>query len=129
MPPELSRVMLVEDDPDIQEVARLSLELVGGLSLTVCSSGPEALAAAPSSGVQMVLLDVMMPGMDGPETLAALREVEGFAEMPVAFVTAKVQPAEVSRFLGYGAVGVIAKPFDPMTLADQVRALWRQAHG
>jgi len=128
MPSELTRLLLVEDDPDIQEIARLALELVGGFTLTVCSSGREALAAAPASGAQMVLLDVMMPGMDGPETLEALKRLDAMAGVPVAFMTAKVQPAEVARFLSLGAVGVIAKPFDPMTLADRVRALWETAN-
>ncbi|WP_207477996.1 response regulator [Arenibaculum pallidiluteum] len=128
MPDELVRLLLVEDDPDIQEVARMSLELVGGFSLTVCSSGAEALRVAPTSGAQLVLLDVMMPGMDGPETLAALRGLDGFAQVPTVFMTAKVQPTEVARFLELGAVGVIAKPFDPMALPDQVRSLWRNAH-
>jgi CheY-like chemotaxis protein len=129
MPVELKRLLLVEDDPDIQEIAQMALELVGGMSLTVCSSGREALERAPGSGIQMVLLDVMMPGMDGPETFSALRRLDGFADIPIAFMTAKVQPSEIARFMSLGAVGVIAKPFDPMALADEVRVLWEKGRG
>ena len=80
----------------------------------------------PEFAPQMVLLDVMMPGMDGPTTMASLRTLPGGAAMPVAFMTAKVQSHEVSRYRDMGAIGVISKPFDPMTLADQVRALWAE---
>ena len=121
---ELSRVLYVEDDLDIQEVARLALEVVGRLEVDVASSGAEAVALAQRSIPDLVLLDVMMPGMDGPTTFAALREIPGMQAVPVIFVTAKVQANEIQQYLDLGAVGVIAKPFDPMTLADQARALW-----
>ena len=121
---DLSKVLYVEDDLDIQEVARLALEVVGRLEVEVASSGTEAVALARASIPDLVLLDVMMPGMDGPTTFAALREVPGMEDVPVIFVTAKVQANEIQQYLDIGAVGVIAKPFDPMTLADQARALW-----
>ena len=123
----LSRVLYVEDDPDIQEVAKLALEVVGGLEVTLASSGTEALDAATRQVPDLVLLDVMMPGMDGPTTLRALRQLDQMADVPVIFVTAKVQSTEVNEYLAQGAAGVIAKPFDPMTLAEQARALWEQA--
>ena len=125
----LQRILYVEDEPDIQAVARLALELVGGFTVKVCSSGEEALREAEAFDPQMVLLDVMMPVMDGPGTLRALRENAALQTVPVAFMTAKVQPQEVARYTELGALGVIAKPFDPMTLADQVRRLWEQARG
>ena len=121
---DLSKVLYVEDDLDIQEVARLALEVVGRLEVDVASSGTEAVALARTSIPDLVLLDVMMPGMDGPTTFAALREIPGMETVPVIFVTAKVQASEIQQYLDLGAVGVIAKPFDPMTLADQARELW-----
>jgi CheY-like chemotaxis protein len=120
----LHRILYVEDEPDIQAVAKLALEMVGGFTVKVCSSGEEALREAAAFAPDMILLDVMMPGMDGPSTLKALRELPSLAELPVAFMTAKVQPAEVAHYKTLGARDVIAKPFDPMTLASQVRAIW-----
>lgn len=125
---ELNLVLYVEDDPDIQMVAQMALEVVGGLSLKACSSGPEAIDAAAICRPDLILLDVMMPGMDGPQTLAELRKLPGTASTPVIFMTAKVQAAEVAHYRTLGAIGVIAKPFDPMQLAQQVRQLWSQ-HG
>jgi two-component system OmpR family response regulator len=124
---ELKLVMYVEDDPDIQLVAQMALEVVGGLTLRACSSGREALAAARAGLVpDLILLDVMMPDMDGPATLAELRKLPATATTPAIFMTAKVQAAEVSYYKSIGAIGVIAKPFDPMLLAQQVRTLWEQ---
>ena len=124
---ELTRVLYVEDDPDIQMVAQMALEVVGGLTLRSCSSGQEALQAAADFAPDLILLDVMMPHMDGPSTLAGLRQLPGTAATPVVFMTAKVQSAEVTYYKSLGAVGVIAKPFDPMELAQQVRALWQES--
>ena len=125
-PQELSRILYVEDDDDIREVARLALEAVGGFTLAVCASGEEALAAAPGFQPQLLLLDVMMPGMDGPATLAGLRRLPVTADTPAIFMTAKVQPEEVARYRALGAFEVIPKPFDPLTLADEIRAVWRR---
>jgi len=124
---ELNLVLYVEDDPDIQMVAQMALEVVGGLALRACSSGREALDAAAACRPDLILLDVMMPDMDGPATLAALRQLPATANTPVIFMTAKVQAAEVAHYKTLGAIGVIAKPFDPMQLAQQVRQLWLEA--
>ena len=124
---ELVRVLYVEDEPDIREVAKLALEVVGGLTVHVCEGGEQALREAEDFAPQMILLDVMMPGMDGPATLKALRALPALADVPVAFMTAKVQPHEIEHFKSLGAVDVIPKPFDPMTLADTVRSLWSGA--
>jgi two-component system, OmpR family, response regulator len=124
---ELVRVMYVEDDPDIRTVAKLALEAVGGLVVELCERGDHAVAQAEAFSPQMILLDVMMPGMDGPATLRAIRERPELRDIPVAFLTAKAQAHEIEHFKSLGAVGVLAKPFDPMTLAQQVRALWQQA--
>ncbi len=119
--PELLRVLYVEDDPDIREIAYLALEVVGGFVVKICSSGEEALDEAVSFEPDLILLDVMMPGLDGPSTLKKMREQAELVSVPVVFMTAKVQPAEIDAYLSLGAVNVIHKPFDPMTLADQLR--------
>jgi len=126
---KLERILLVDDEADIRTVAAMALESLGGFAVETCASGPEAVARASSSAPHLVLLDVMMPGMDGPATLAAMRERCGEAVPPVAFMTAKVEPEEVARLQELGAIGVIAKPFDPMTLAEAVQAVWNARHG
>lgn len=123
---KLQRILYIEDEPDIQAVASLALEAIGGFTVRVCSSGAEALREAPAYQPDLILLDVMMPGMDGPNTLRALRELDTLRAVPVVFMTAKVQPSEVSHYLSLGACSVIAKPFDPMTLATQVQDIWSQ---
>ncbi|TDK63810.1 response regulator [Sapientia aquatica] len=121
----LTKILYVEDDLDIQAVAKIALELVGGLTLLTCSSGKEALATATEQfAPDLMLLDVMMPEMDGPTTLKHLREWPSMADTPVIFMTAKVQVSEVAYYKSLGAIGVIAKPFDPMQLAEQVRQLY-----
>ena len=129
MADKLTRILYVEDEPDIQMVARLALETLGGFTLEVCSSGQEALDRAPGFQPQLILLDVMMPGMDGPSTLGKLRELPQFTDTPAIFMTAKVQPGEVADYKKIGAADVIPKPFDPMTLSSQVQAVWDQCHG
>ena len=124
---QLNKILYVEDDVDIQAVAKMALEIVGGFEVLTCNSGQEALDAAEAGfEPDLLLLDVMMPGMDGPTTLAGLRQLAQMASTPVVFMTAKVQSAEVAHYTSLGALGVIAKPFDPMQLADQIRQLWQQ---
>ena len=121
----LTHILYVEDDEDIQSVAKIALEIVGGFTLRSCSSGKEALEQETVTfAPDLMLLDVMMPEMDGPTTLARLRELPGLDTTPVIFMTAKVQASEVSHYKSLGAIGVIAKPFDPMQLATQIRQLW-----
>ena len=120
----LEKILLVEDDPDIRTIAEMSLQAVGGFTVKACASGPEALEAAPAFAPQLVLLDVMMPGMDGPAVLAALRTKPETANVPIVFLTAKVQQEEIERLKSLGARDVLAKPFDPMKLSDEVRAVW-----
>ena len=121
---QLERILYVEDEPDIQAVARLALEQLGGFAVEVCSSGKEALGKIEAYRPDLILLDVMMPGMDGPTTLGELRKTDCCKDTPVVFMTAKVQPQELAHYLSLGAVDVIPKPFDPMTLADKVRGIW-----
>lgn len=126
---ELKRILYVEDEPDIQAVAKLALEMVGGFTLEICSSGQEALDKGAAFAPQLVLLDVMMPGMDGPATLQAMRQIPEMATLPVIFMTAKVQPSEIAHYKELGAVDVIPKPFDPMTLSAAIQAIWERCHG
>jgi two-component system, OmpR family, response regulator len=120
----LQRILYVEDDPDIQQIAVMVLETIAGFNLKACSSGAEALEYAIAFQPDLILLDVMMPGMDGPETLRELRKLPQLQQTPTVFMTAKVQPQEVQEYLAMGALGVIAKPFDPMSLADELRSIW-----
>lgn len=120
----LTRILMVEDDPDIQAVARLALEALGGFTVEMCGGGQEALQKAPVFAPDLILLDVMMPDMDGPTTLARLHELPAFRSTPVVFMTARVQQDEVERYKSMGAIDVIPKPFDPMSLADTVKTIW-----
>ncbi len=124
MPPSLHRILYVEDEPDIRTVAQMALQAVGGFAVIACASGRDALGAAPQARADLLLLDVMMPGMDGPTTLKALREIPATAQTPVIFMTAKVQAAEVALYKGLGALEVIPKPFDPMELSAQIQRIW-----
>jgi len=127
MPATLTKILYVEDDVDIQSVAKIALEIVGGFTLRSCSSGKEAVnPLSVEFAPDLMLLDVMMPEMDGPTTLARLREFPALSKTPVVFMTAKVQASEVAYYKSLGAIGVIAKPFDPMTLATQIRQLWSE---
>jgi two-component system OmpR family response regulator len=121
---DLKTILYVDDEPDIREVVQMSLSLVAGLDVQVCESGERALQLLPQIGPDLVLLDVMMPGMDGPSTLQRMRSISDFAKIPVVFMTAKAMPQEVARFRELGAVSVIAKPFDPIQLGNQVIAVW-----
>lgn len=121
---ELKRILHVEDDPSIQAVAKVSLEAIGGYQVLSCSSGMQALENAVAFAPDFILLDVMMPGMGGPETLTRLSELIDLTRVPVAFMTAKVQPSEIDYLRKLGARDVIIKPFDPMRLAGQIQAIW-----
>ncbi|KDE41015.1 Two-component response regulator [Nitrincola lacisaponensis] len=125
----LQRVLYVEDDIDIREIALIALQDVGGLTVRVCESGEKALLEVDEFAPQLILLDVMMPGMDGPETLQALiNQGSVLSNTPVVFMTAKVHPDELQRYHAMGVKNVIAKPFDPMALADEIRAIWKAYH-
>ena len=120
----LQKILYVEDEADIRKIAKLALEEVGGLKVLICASGQEAIDKAPGFQPDIILLDVMMPGMDGPDTLEALHELPDLKDTPAVFLTAKAMPVEVKRYKKLGALDVIAKPFDPMTLADRVKEIW-----
>lgn len=121
---ELNKILHVEDEPDIRDITRLSLERIGGYTLESCASGEAALDKAEDFAPDLILIDVMMPGMDGPTTLKALRDLPGLADTPVVFMTAKARPDEVEEFEEMGAIGVITKPFEPMQLANRIKEIW-----
>lgn len=127
--PPLKRILYVDDEKDIRIVTKFALESMGGFEVSVCGSGFEALETAPALKPDLILLDVMMPNMDGPTTLDKLRNLPATVAMPVVFMTAKVQPHEVAAYRELGAIDVIAKPFDPATLADTVKQMWARHHG
>ena len=122
---DLQRILCVEDEASLQAVAKLALESIGMFKVKTCASGEEAIKEAADFAPDLILLDVVMPGMDGPTTLQALREQASLREVPIVFMTGRTSPDEVSFYKSLGARGVIHKPFDPMTLADTVRAIWR----
>jgi CheY-like chemotaxis protein len=113
-------LLLIDDDDDIREIAQLSLELSAGWNVITAASGADGIELARERQPDAILLDVMMPVLDGPATLARLREDERTKTIPVVFLTAKARPAERDRLAGLDVVGVLAKPFDPMTLANQL---------
>ena len=116
------KVLYVDDDPDIREIASISLRLDPEIDVRAEGSGAEALVAARTWRPDAILLDVMMPTMDGPTTLRHLRNDQATSTIPVIFITARAQSREVDEYLAMGAVAVIVKPFDPMSLAKSVRS-------
>ncbi len=115
------RILHVDDEPDIRELVDMSLALNPDFQVRACSCGAEAIKTATEWSPYLILLDVMMPGMDGPSTLTELRKNQQTSQIPVVFMTARAQAREVEQFISLGAQGVISKPFDPMTLASQVQ--------
>lgn len=124
--PALSRIMYVDDDPDLRAIAEISLRDLGGFTVELCGSGEEALQKAEKFKPQIILLDVMMPGMDGIETFKRLQDKPFTADIPIVFISAKVQSQEVHAYLALGAAGVIPKPFDPLLLGEQAQRLWSE---
>ncbi len=116
------KLLYVEDEADIREIAEFALE-DEGFDILFCESGEKAVEQAADFQPEAILLDVMMPGMDGPTTLQNLRTLPGLESTPVIFLTAKVQPNEIQNFISLGAIDVIPKPFEPMTLAEQIREI------
>ena len=120
---EIRKILVVDDEEDIRTIARISLATVGKWDVVLASSGQEALALAARESPDLILLDVMMPDMDGATTLAELRRSEKTANTPIVFMTAKVQRQDLDWYRALSAVGVIPKPFDPMTLPDEIRQI------
>jgi CheY-like chemotaxis protein len=120
------KILVVDDDDDVRTITRLSLTTVGGMTVVEASNGRSAVELALREQPDMILLDVMMPGMDGVETLAAIRSYSAIARTPIVFLTAKALQSEIDRLMSFNVVAVFIKPFDPLTLADQLRAAARQ---
>jgi len=116
-------ILLVDDDADIRTIARMTLEAVGNMRVSAASSANAALEALKGDLPDLVLLDVMMPGTDGTSLLETMRSDPRLAPIPIVFMTARAQGAEIERYLALGAAGFIGKPFDPMTLPDRLRAI------
>lgn len=112
-------LLVIDDDRDIREVAKTSLELVGGFTVIVAESGLRGVAVAQEARPDAIILDLMMPDCDGQQTLAQLKQVPETARIPVIMLTAKVQ-ANKQELVSKGAAGVLVKPFDPMQLSNQV---------
>lgn len=121
---ELTKILHVEDEADIREIAHMALELIGGFEVLQAGSGAAALEVIEGFAPDLVLTDVQMPGMTGTETLAAIRALPGFETIPGIYMTAKVMESERDALLGSHDLGVITKPFDPTTLAEEIRTIW-----
>jgi CheY-like chemotaxis protein len=126
---KLNRILYVEDDADIREIVRMSLEMVGKYQVAACGSCADALGIVDDFDPDLLLLDVMMPDVDGPETLEQLRQHHAAADAPAIFLTASVQAEEMARYAGMGVVDVIVKPFDPMQLPGHIEATWQGLWG
>jgi CheY-like chemotaxis protein len=114
------KVLIIDDEDDIREVAALSLESVAGWDVVMANSGTQGLARATEQQPDAILLDVMMPGMDGPTTFRELRKNPATAKIPVLLLTAKVQASDQRRFADLGVEAILFKPFDPLTLSQQI---------
>jgi two-component system OmpR family response regulator len=123
------RILVVDDEPDIREVVDVSLGLDREFKMRACASGADALVMAAEWSPTLILLDVMMPRMDGPATLANLRKNPRTAQIPVVFLTARTQTDEIAQYISLGAQGVLSKPFNPMTLAASVRSYLTSPEG
>jgi CheY-like chemotaxis protein len=117
------RILIIDDEDDVREVASLALEISGDFEVATADGGLAGLKAAREGNPDIILLDVMMPEVDGPSTFRLLKQLEDTRSIPVIFVTAKVRASDRSRLTELGALGIIAKPFDPMRLADDVAAI------
>jgi two-component system, OmpR family, response regulator len=127
MSKQLRRLTYVEDEPDIRAITEFALKEIGGFDLDVCASGPEAIERTPDFEPDLIILDVMMPGMDGIETFNRLRAIPKLAHTPIIFMTAKAMKHETDRYRALGVADIIPKPFDPIALADQIREIWQRA--
>ena len=121
---KLQRVLHVDDDDDIRTIVQIALEVVGKLELKQCSDGPSALEAVRKARPDVILLDVVMPGMSGRDVWENMKNDPEIDEIPVVFVTAKAEDEFSEQLKSEGAMGVITKPFDPMTLANDLRDIW-----
>lgn len=125
---ELTRLLYVEDESDIRMIAEIALAQIAGFTVETCANGDEGIESIKCFRPQLILLDVMMPGMDGPQVLKRIQQLPDFSGTPVVFITAKAQIEEIEKLKTLGAVDVITKPFNPMTLGDEIKTIWRRHH-
>lgn len=125
----LQRILLADDEPDILEVARIALEIVGGYEVSACTSGAELLERLPGFDPDLVVIDVLMPDMAGLEVLEKVRATPGYEKVPVIFLTGLVRDEDLEELRQSGVTEIIRKPFDPMTLADQIDGVWEASGG
>lgn len=126
---KLKTILYAEDEDDIRAIAQIALEDIGGFTVRYCINGHKLLEALKDFTPDLLLLDVMMPEMDGPTTLRELRKIEKMSAIPAIFMTAKIQNNEIEEYKALGAIDVISKPFNPMTLADEINKAWVRYHG
>ncbi|MDP3267888.1 MAG: response regulator [Legionella sp.] len=126
---ELKNILYAEDESDIRSIAQIALEDIGGFSVRYCYDGHKVMEALMHYTPDLILLDVMMPEMDGPTTLRELRKIEQCSKIPAIFMTAKIQNEEILEYKALGAIDIIAKPFDPLTLAESIRKAWDKHYG
>lgn len=117
------KVLIIDDEEDTRSIASMSLSILGGLDVVEAESGNEGISKAEQERPDVILLDMMMPIMDGSQTLMALQNNAGTRDIPVIFLTAKAMTSEIEKLKRMGAIGVLTKPFDPTLLANQVRQI------
>ena len=125
----LKNILYAEDEDDIREIAKIALEDLGGFNVKYCKNGKEVLDAIHHFQPDLILLDVMMPELDGPSTLLEVRKIPNFKLIPVVFMTARVQTNELAQYKLMGAIDVIEKPFDPMLLSNNLNEIWNKFRG
>jgi CheY-like chemotaxis protein len=124
MKKKLEKILYVEDEDDIRLIVQIALEDLGGFVLKSCASGYEAIAEVEAFRPDLILLDVMMPGLDGTETLRKLRQLPSMTNVPVIFMTARIQEKEIVQYKELGIKDIISKPFEPLALPDTLRSYW-----
>jgi two-component system, OmpR family, response regulator len=124
MPAQRHRIACIDDDETIRDIVEVALADIGGFEVRLYISGQQALERLGNEPPDLILLDLIMPGLDGLETMARLREQPRFAHTPIVMMTARAQAHEVDAYMALGAAGAISKPFNPMTLANNVRSIW-----
>ncbi|MBD3870929.1 MAG: response regulator [Acidobacteria bacterium] len=128
-PISLQRILLADDEPDILEISRIALETVGGFEVSVCLSGKTLLERLPEFKPDLVIVDVLMPDMTGPEVFEEIRRRPEYDEVPVIYLTGVIQEEELEDLRETGVADIILKPFDPMTLADRINGVLKGSHG
>jgi two-component system, OmpR family, response regulator len=128
MSDKFKRILCAEDDPDIRTILVFSLTNLGGYELCLCNDGIDALEQVDAFVPDLILLDVMMPRLGGPETMSALRERPALRDIPIVLMSARALPNEIEGLLAHGATGVIVKPFDPVALPNHLKIYWNYAH-